>query len=32
MKNAQFTHKENLTIEAFQSLAADIAEAYKSQN
>jgi histidine triad (HIT) family protein len=32
MKNAQFTHKENLTPEAFQSLAADIAEAYKSQN
>jgi len=32
MKNAQFTHKENLTPEGFQSLAADIAEAFKSQN
>jgi len=32
MKNAQFTHKENLTSEAYQSLAADIEKAYKSQN
>ena len=32
MKNAQFTDKENLTPEGFQSLAADIAEAFKPQN
>ena len=32
MKNAQFTHKENLTPEGFQSLSAHIAEAFKSQN